>query len=54
MGRIGEPGSTLTFLIVLDCTFHTRTGAKACVTQKLKGLGNGSDLANIRQNVLRT
>lgn len=31
---------------------QTRTGAKACVSQKLRGLGNGSDLANTRQNVL--
>lgn len=44
------------FLIVWGWTsgLQSRTGAKACVSQKLRGLGNGSDLANIRQNVLRT
>lgn len=54
-GKESEPGSAWTFfLIVLGWTsgLQTRTGAKACVSQKLRGLGNGSDLAKIRQNVL--
>lgn len=56
-GVHGKELSTWTFLmvqIVLSELFQTRTGAKACVTQKRERLGNGSDLAGIGQNVLRT
>lgn len=53
----GEPGGTLTFLIALDCTLKAFSvpvlEQRLCVTQKLEGLGNGRDLANIRQNALR-
>lgn len=57
-GSDGEPGSTLTFLIALGCTLKAFSvpalEQRPCVTQKLEGLGNGGDLANIRQNALRT